>query len=139
MDFAENSMGLIFWAAILLANAMLVSLPFYLIAGPCWYWGRKKVRFFSWEYATCIYAILFWWFLMLFDQSGKGYGNFFDEPLPVGVLAGVSQLIRTVFPGHTKSQRKISAYVCLTLALAGAFCVWKFIDVRPGGASLLEW
>jgi hypothetical protein len=76
-----------------------------------WYLGRRRVRWFWWDFCVPAAAVLFGLLLSHFPLMPKSLGNAFLEPLIISAVAGFTPLIRIFWPGKTEFGRLVSSAI----------------------------
>jgi len=73
----------------------LYLVPFLLVGGPVWSFGRRRVQWNRWDFALVLLPFAVWFTLMMANDTGKSLSNL-AEALYLGCMAPLSPIIRVV-------------------------------------------
>ncbi|MFC1593874.1 hypothetical protein ACFL38_00930 [Candidatus Omnitrophota bacterium] len=107
----------------------LYLIPTLILSAPIWFFSRKRVQWFPWEYFSFLLALGMWFLLTFIFFNDKSLAHMF-EVFIIGVLVGLSQLIRVILPKMRES-RIISAVVVMVIQICSTVAVCVLMPAMP--------
>ena len=104
----------------------LYAVPVLLIGIPYWFFRRKQIKVFWWEYTMIILPFLFWrWMFYFFGGGSKSFTNISVEPILLGVLSVIAIFLKGKY--NAQINRKLLSFIlCGVLCISGML-IWIFI------------
>lgn len=104
------------------------AIPIAIVAGPIWFFGRRRVHWRGTDFAIAIIPFALWVTLMWCDGTGKSLANVV-EGVWLGCLVPLATIIRlaTARKGHG---RIVAAGLLFVLCLVAAG-LWHFMPALP--------
>ena len=107
-------------------------IPFLIPAAPvmglCWFFGRRRVQWFKWEYSLLVVPYLVWLPLLMID-GGKSLRNATEEPFYLGCGVALACVIR-VLVGRESNQKVVALVLFVAVCLL-AVGLWAFVPTMP--------
>ncbi len=102
--------------------------PLLIIAGPVWFFGRKRAKWSMWDFAIVAIPFAVWGVLMIANDSGKSLSNLV-EGLIIGCVAPLAPIIRVLI-AERQNQKVLAVGLLVVLCLV-ATGLWAFVPGLP--------
>ena len=112
----------------LVAVSPLYLVPLLLVAGPVWFFGRKRVRWNRWDFAIVLLPLAVWSVATMVNDTGKSLSNFV-EALWLGCVVPLAPIIRVVV-GERGNQKLVALGLLVGVCLV-AMGLWAFMPGLP--------
>ena len=112
----------------LLTVWLLYLVPFLLVGGPVWFFGRRRVRWNHWDFAIVLLPFAVWAVAIMVNGAGKSLANLV-EALYLGCAAPLAPIIRVVV--GERGNQKLVAFVLLLGVCLVAIGLWAFVPGLP--------
>lgn len=108
-------------------------LPFLVPAVPvaaiCWFFGRRRVTWFKWEYTIIIVPYLIWVLFIMIEDKGKSLSNAVAEPFYLGCGVALACVARVVI-GKKWKERTLAVSLFAAICLLGV-ALWGMTPTLP--------
>ena len=105
---------------------------FILLSLPAWIIGRKKVRWYIWDFGVPVYAISLWFFLVMNKVGTTAtLSNFVVEVFLIFIASFASPWLRFVFPGKSTKKSLQSSFIFLLLPIIATIFVRLLMPSLP--------
>jgi hypothetical protein len=112
----------------LLAISPLYLVPLLLVAGPVWFFGRRRVQWDRWDFAIVLLPLAVWVAAMTVNDTGKSLSNLV-EAMYLGCMASLAPTVRVVV-GRRINQKLLAIGLLVGVCLV-AIGLWAFVPGLP--------
>lgn len=112
----------------LLAVSPLYLVPFLLVGGPTWFFGRWRVQWNCWDFAIVLLPLAVWVVAMIINDTGKSLSNL-AEALYLGFVASLVPIVRVAI-GDRMNQKLLALGLLVGTCLV-AIGLWAFVPALP--------
>lgn len=107
----------------------LYLVPLLLVAGPVWFFGRRRVQWNRWDFAVLLLPSAVWAVSMMVNDSGKSLSNLAFEVPVLGCTAALVPIVRVVVGRHV-NQKALAIGLLLGVCLV-AIGLWALVPGLP--------
>ena len=94
------------------------------------YFASKRDDWYTWEIAPAFLPFVYWFVLISYNSTGKGFGNLAVEPFYLGLLISLIILSRSVLSKFIN--KKAAATYFVILGPIAAFAIWHLVPGLSG-------
>jgi hypothetical protein len=113
---------------IVIATWGLYLVPFLLVGGPVWFFGRRRVQWNRWDFALVLLPFAVWIALMMANHAGKSFANL-GEAFCLGCVAPLAPIIRVAV--GDRANHELLALALLVGVCLVATGLWAFVPGTP--------